>query len=323
MDDKSARGQIMVDYSGPTTIPGFKPGMSNDFYHADPAISSSRIKTFSASTLRYLYDQANPPEPSPAMQLGTAAHCAILEPEKFADEFAIAPESIKMRRGKAWDAFLEKNPAKAILTASEAETVRQIGDHVRRSPVAAPLVKGGIAEMSCFWPIVFEAVNGDYIPTSFRRFKEADPDERARRFVKLMFKVRPDYLPGLARVVDLKTTNDPTPESFAKAVINYKYHWSAFLYCGIISAATKIPHNDFYWIAAQNCPPFEVNVYRATPEHFTLAQAQLTPILSDIARRTHSGDWVPIGEKEVLTLDVPRWAFPRTLNYSTLPQLIY
>ena len=283
--------------------------MANANYHIDPAIGSTDLKTFDVSVLQYLHKKAGNSEPSAAMLIGSAAHVAILEPEKFKTE--VVCSYTKTRSGKAYNGVVESNPKKIVLTTPEFEKVEKIAEAVRRSPVAAPLVSGGLAEMSLFWPIVFRAIDGEFVPVKFGEYRQA---EDKSDFVKIMLKARPDYLPGQARVVDLKTAVDVTPDGFGKAVFNFKYHWSAYLYSRILSAATQVEHNSFYWIAAQNAPPFEVNVYLATPEHFAIAEQELSPVLSDLARRIHSDDWTPPGEKEIRELPIPAWEARKLSN---------
>ena len=306
-----------VDYRQPIIIPGFKPDMANESYHFDPAIGSTDLKTFDVSVLQYLHKKAEGSEPSTAMLIGIAAHLAVLEPDKFKTD--VVCSYTKTRAGKAWTGVVESNPKKTVLTTPEMEKVEKIAEAVRRSPVAAPLVSGGLAEMSLFWPIVFRAVDGEFVPVRFSEYRQA---EDKSQFVKIMLKARPDYLPGQARVVDLKTAADVTPEGFGKAVFNFRYHWSAYLYSRILSAATQVEHNSFYWIAAQSAPPFEVNVYLATPEHFAIAEQELGPVLSSLAARIYSDDWTPPGEKEIRELPIPAWEARKLLNAGQPTNLI-
>ncbi len=55
-------------------------------YFALPALSISRLKELRRSPLHYRYLAEHPKE-SAAMTLGTAAHCATLEPERFCRDY--------------------------------------------------------------------------------------------------------------------------------------------------------------------------------------------------------------------------------------------
>ena len=76
--------------------------MNNEQYHADTsAISASGLKLFMRSPAHYYAAYLDPNrverQPTPAMRLGTATHCAILEPTRFNAEYAVIPESIDRR----------------------------------------------------------------------------------------------------------------------------------------------------------------------------------------------------------------------------------
>lgn len=68
------------------------PRMHADEYHSAPGLSNSALKDLEVSPLRFwhLHLNRNRPadEPTAAMKLGTALHCAVLEPAKFDGRFA-------------------------------------------------------------------------------------------------------------------------------------------------------------------------------------------------------------------------------------------
>lgn len=61
--------------------------MTAEEYFAAPGLSHSGMKDLAVSPLRYWYLHINPDrpkdEPTPAMRIGTALHCAVLEPTEF------------------------------------------------------------------------------------------------------------------------------------------------------------------------------------------------------------------------------------------------
>ena len=62
--------------------------ISNEEYHADPAISASQLKEIGKSPFhywkRYVDPDRSPSEPTAAMRLGSLVHCAVLEPNAIA-----------------------------------------------------------------------------------------------------------------------------------------------------------------------------------------------------------------------------------------------
>ena len=63
---------------------------SNEVYHQSKAISSSALKTIYKKSVYHYLNQA--PRYGGALQLGSAIHTAVLEPEKFYDEYYISPK---------------------------------------------------------------------------------------------------------------------------------------------------------------------------------------------------------------------------------------
>lgn len=66
--------------------------MSAEEYFAVPALSNSGMKDLAVSPLRFWFKNVNPnrpaDEPTPEMQIGSALHCAVLEPDEFGERYA-------------------------------------------------------------------------------------------------------------------------------------------------------------------------------------------------------------------------------------------
>lgn len=77
-------------YAG--TQPGIVRGLASADYHAIPALSNSSMRDLEVSPLRFWHRHINPDRPvdteTPAMRLGTALHCAVLEYDKFDQRYA-------------------------------------------------------------------------------------------------------------------------------------------------------------------------------------------------------------------------------------------
>ena len=78
--------------------PGIYKEISNEEYHKGPGLSASGLKRLARSPDLY---KNMPYKGSKAMELGTATHCAVFEPERFEAEF-IAPDR-KLNRTKKDD----------------------------------------------------------------------------------------------------------------------------------------------------------------------------------------------------------------------------
>jgi exodeoxyribonuclease VIII len=71
---------------------GIYSGIPNADYHHGPGISKSGLDLISRSPLHYkaVLDAENDNEPTPAQAIGTALHCAVLEPDVFVQEYCLA-----------------------------------------------------------------------------------------------------------------------------------------------------------------------------------------------------------------------------------------
>ena len=91
----------------------------NEEYHARPGVSASMLKSMASGwrsfEAEYITKTA-PRKESAAMALGTAVHAALLEPEAFADEYAVIPEECSDRRTKAYKEWAANNGDRKTLS---------------------------------------------------------------------------------------------------------------------------------------------------------------------------------------------------------------
>ena len=120
---------------------------SFDTYLARPEISRGRIvrELELSSKAAELGEQ----EATDAMKLGSAAHCAVLEPDRFSQQYNF----FKGRRaGKEWEAFKAdyEFPDK-ILTLAEYAYCHELGAAMRKSRKFQVAIKGCDFETSIYW----------------------------------------------------------------------------------------------------------------------------------------------------------------------------
>ena len=99
-DDSQVDGQIMGAESYQSSCIA---GMAHEDYLDIDAASSSALKTiYTHSPAHYRCEKAQGFKPTKAMQMGTAIHCGILEPELFDGLVVVQPEVNKRTNaGKA------------------------------------------------------------------------------------------------------------------------------------------------------------------------------------------------------------------------------
>lgn len=124
-------------------------------YSTMSGVSITRLKELRRSPQHYLYRLTHPKE-SKALMLGTAAHTAVLEPERFAQQFAVWGErtdggNLRPRRGKDWDAFAAGHADKTIITADEHALATSIAKAVHSTPAAMRYLESGDPEVTMQW----------------------------------------------------------------------------------------------------------------------------------------------------------------------------
>lgn len=202
-----------------------------DQYHAGPGISKSMLDLIAKSPA-YLKNGYR--EATPAMELGTAAHCAILEPDHFQSLYCMAPDC---RRGtKEWKAAEDAAEGRIMLKPDDWGLVHKMQEAVYQHPAARELLQSGKSEQSLYW---------------------IDED------TSLLCRARPDYLRDDRVIVDLKTTSDASPEGFSESCARYRYHCQNAFYSD--GCANLLGNAEaFIFIAVESTPPFGVAVYELT-----------------------------------------------------------
>jgi len=196
--------------------PGWYLDIGNDDYHGGFGVSSSRCKIVMEKTLaKYHYEITHHEEKSTdTMALGTAFHTLTLEPDKFDEDIAVRPDSIKQRRGKEWESFKMEAGKRTIITEDQLKKAKIMATNVREHPVASVLVGDGVKESSIYW-----------------WYKSNEWEDDYKGEYKIMCKVRPDFLSSnMPVVIDLKSADDPGETAFLKAMNNYYYHLSGAMY---------------------------------------------------------------------------------------------
>lgn len=263
---------------------------TNDEYHGGPGVSKSALDVIAKGSPRHYWAKYIDPnrvrqEPTPAMVLGSAVHAAILEPDSFTSEYVANPGfDRRTKAGKAdYEAFQLEHAGKTILTDEQMQTCFAMRDAVHMHPVAAGLLTCGKAEQS-FYGIDNET--GELI------------------------KCRTDYLHDSgAMIVDLKTTEDASPDGFGKSAANFRYPVQTAWYRHVMDSAFGEHPQHWVFLAVEKSPPYAVGIYFAQPEDVQRAMVAARRDLKRIVECKRSGHWPDYGAA-ALPLSLPAWWKP-------------
>jgi hypothetical protein len=232
-------------------------------------LSYSALKQFAKSPNHYLMYVGREFVETPAMVLGSALHCAVLEPDEYCKRYTIAPKfDRRTKAGKeqaeAWELATDGVTG---ITAEQDQAVAAMTHAIVSHRVAADLLEQTRREVP---------VEGNIEGVQFKGIVDALGDRYA---------------------VDIKTTTDASPEGFRRQASQLDYHLQAAIY-------TQLTGKAFKWIAVESAPPYNVAVYEPTIDSMDAADAYLRNLIADFI----VWDGKPVGYGEnIYELDLPPW----------------
>lgn len=257
-------------------------GMPAAEYHAREAMSASGAKKMLRSPQHYRLSRDQPSAPTETMEFGTAVHCGVLEPEHFARRVTLIPDvNRRTTAGRAEHAaFLAAcAPGSILLNRDDYDRAARCIDAVLKHPAAAQLLGTARTEVSLFW-----------------RDARYDVPCKARWDIH-----------SHGGVTDLKTTQDASPEGFARQIANLLYHVAAAHYLSGGEHVLNETPRFFAFIAVESEPPHAVACY-TLPSNAILAGAHLmNRALERYRDALAAGEWQGYPQT-IETLQLPRWA---------------
>jgi len=231
------------------------------------ALSYSSIKEFAKSPNHLLNYWSRESKPSQSMILGSAFHCLLLEPEKFNERYAVAPDVDKRtKEGKfQFEQFALSAEGREVITQGDYQTIQYMAAAARIDDVILMDIQAEIE------------VSGEINGVPFRGFVDGLHDKY---------------------IVDVKTTRSAHPDDFMRDAANLKYHLQAAIYLELTG------RKDYFILAVENNQPFNVQLYQMTEDMIEKGREELF-ILTEkykIWDGTPSGY-----SEKCLKLDLPYW----------------
>lgn len=264
---------------------GFYEDLPNEEYHSSPGISKSGLMMINKSPKHY-YDRYLSPDrqeqkPTDAMRLGSLAHCFLLEPIKIKERYAIMPKiDLRTKEGKLEkDAFIKESEGKEVTTQDEHDQARDMTYSVFENKTCEMLFKSG-ENLKVESSIYFNDVELD-----------------------VLCKCRPDLLTD-NYILDFKTTQDASEESFSREIYQYGYHiQAAMMQEGCHSIGMGLI-KDFFFVCVEKKEPYYTAVYRLSDEAIAKGREDFRRLLKVYKECMESGEWNGYAIKEI---GLPRW----------------
>ena len=264
--------------------PGIYYGISNENYHAGPGISKSQLDDIADTPALYLWRKNAPVDTTKTktLDLGTAFHCRVLEPEEFSNRFIVAPEfNRRTNAGKEEEkAFLMEcaSTGKTVITAEEGRKIELMYQSVMALPLGQWLVESaGHAESSIYWE---------------------DPE------TGILCRCRPDkIIPEFHWIMDVKTTADI--QRFKTAYYDYRYHVQDAFYSDGYEAQFGVQPTFVFLVASTTieCGRYPVEIFMMGEEAKLAGQQEYHRNLRTLSDCLNTDEWPAIK-----TLSLPRWA---------------
>lgn len=179
--------------------------------------------------------------------------------------------------------FVSASIGKTVLSAADYEVVKGMSEALLQNDYVRFLLQNGIAECS-----FFSEIDGKKV------------------------KCRPDYYrEDLGFIIDLKTTNDASPDGFIKAIANFGYYIQDPFYCDVLESLDR-PVQKFIFIVVEKTAPYMVGIYEidSAAKEFGHDEYKRAFAIHD-----RIGDYAEPVYKDIMTGDVvqtltlPNWVY--------------
>jgi exodeoxyribonuclease VIII len=279
-------------------------------YHAGPGVSKSQLDYVHECPALLEWSRNAPvdEEAKAAVNIGSAFHALLLEPERFAAEYVMEfkapPNAIttidglkqalvqrdisflsSASKGTLTKLLLDHDPnapvsdalaeqwakgaaGKIVLSAAEARKCQLMRDSVMAHPTARALIEAEGEVEHCHY----------WIDSTTGELCRSRPDKR---------------IPKLATIVDVKTTADATQRGFDKSIHEYRYHvQDAYYWDG--HGHTAGPCRDFLFLVVSTTRDrarYPVHVRSLPPDQRDIGRAAYKADLATYATCRRTGNW--------------------------------
>jgi exodeoxyribonuclease VIII len=285
---------------------GIYKNLSFEQYLAEERMNNSGIKKILKSPMHYKANLEIERKETQALLVGTATHSHVLEPDStYTDltlangsdpenettlknaalleianpgaNYVVAPEDLDKRTKKGketWERLAATG--KKILRYKDWQIVDGITTAIRAHESASRLLSQGTPELTVFTEL-------DGVPV----------------------KVRADWhRPGI--LIDLKTTDDASPDGFSRAVFKYGYDIQNALYLDAFAAA-GIDVHTFIFIAVEKTAPFCCSILELDPDSIEHGRRQYQKGLATYKACSETNEW-PGYSPNITMISLPAWA---------------
>ncbi len=222
-------------------LPIFKNENIEDYISNKEYISSHGLMDILRSPFHYKKGLEKAKEPTKAMIIGSAFHSLLLEPKEFDKEYMIfnKPERDKTMASKENKLALLEMKEKCgnkLLMEDEFDIIQNMkNEAISNKRIMELMDIKGYVEQSIY-------------------FEDQE--------FKVKAKIRPDKnCIDNDTLIDVKTTNNASPDDFARQCMNFNYDLQLAFYADTLSELSKSKYTNIFIIAIENQYPYACQVY--------------------------------------------------------------
>ena len=225
---------------------------SDEVYYSDYSfVTNSQLGLIKKSPATYQYYRENPSDRpiTKALNFGRAFHMCMLEHDKYEKEVAVEPDINKRTKAgkEKYQEFLTLHDGMTILSTDEHQSLTGMRKKLTSSIEAMELLSGGVAEQVNIWN---------------------DPDSQ------VPCKGKADYWNKERNIlVDIKTTQDSSPEGFRKSAYKYGYDRQASFYLDGFGA------DQFWFVVIEKSAPYNMAIYNCSDDFLDEGRAKYKTLL--------------------------------------------
>lgn len=254
-------------------------------FHDAIGYEPSRLESLSLAELKGLLSNLNTTRPGLLSDKGTIAELAAILRANG------RPVTLWSDVKQTW---LENNGHRTVLDADAWDQLHRMRDSVMAHPAARALLTAvpGKAEQSVYW---VDDATGE------------------------LCRCRPDFWRNDGILVDVKTTEDASPEEFARSIAKWRYHVQHPFYVDGVNAARKqarlnvAPARAFVFLVAEKKAPYAVAVYSLDVESVGLGRLEYQRDLATLHECKQSGTWPGYGDN-IKAISLPGWHITKTVQ---------
>ncbi len=267
-----------------------------EYFAATDWLSHSEFKHFAKSPKLYEHYVINGGEfkRTASIEFGSEVDAAVFHRDGFGQGLAIAPESVLgkggIRSGAAYHEFVAANEGKVVCKRHDpiVKVLDSLHDHIEARGVLDCV---GDSQVAFRWA-------ADVDGYLLQRRAKLDKLQKSLEFI-----------------ADLKTTKDPSAESFAKDIVNLGYHTQAEWYRDAVEAVHGV-RPPFLIVAVQNCEPFDCEVYELNASFLSLARRRIDDKLPEFVECLKANHWRRKSHGQIIEIAPPRWAESAAMDWS-------